>query len=67
MSRTRIPPRERAARVLCRLEGKDPDLMIGGAYAWRFYTPQVDAVLRTVMGKDMWEAIVEAEDTSGLN
>lgn len=61
-SKTRSP-RELAARALCHLDGKSPDITVGRRPAWAAYLPQVDAVLRVVLGDAVWEALVVAERT----
>jgi len=42
------PPRERAARALCELEGHPPDIKFEGKPMWESYLHQVDAVLKAV-------------------
>ena len=59
-SKTR-PPREQAARALCNLDSIPPDINFCGEPMWRSYLPQVDVVLRVVLGDDAWAAMVEAE------
>ncbi|MFT4148659.1 MAG: hypothetical protein QM656_00560 [Paracoccaceae bacterium] len=55
------PPRERAARALCNLDGNPPDANFEGVPMWKSYVPQVDAVLRVVLGDEVWQEMVEAE------
>ena len=59
------PPRERAARALCNLDGHPPDIMFEGKPMWVSYLPAVDAVLGVVMGIEAWAAMVEAERGPG--
>ena len=61
MARPIRPPREHAARALCHMDGHPPDTRFEGAAMWASYLPQVDMVLRTVLGDDAWMAMVEAE------
>ncbi len=55
------PPREKAARALCKMDGHPPDINFAGDPMWKSYLRQVDMVLRTVIGDDAWMAMVEAE------
>ncbi|TXH26487.1 MAG: hypothetical protein E6Q99_04575 [Elusimicrobia bacterium] len=55
------PPRERAARALCNLDGNIPDITFQGSPMWVSYLPQVDAVLRVALGDEAWAAMVEGE------
>lgn len=55
------PPRERAARALCNLDGHPPDIRFEGAPMWASYLPQVDVVLSVALGDEAWKAMVEAE------
>lgn len=55
------PPREQAARALCQMEGHPPDILVGGGPMWANYLPQVDEVVRVVLGENAWSAMVEAE------
>lgn len=61
MAKRDKPPREQAARALCKLEGHPPDISFEGGPMWASYLPQVDAVLRVVLGDVAWQAMVEAE------
>ncbi len=56
------PPRERAARALCNLAGGVPDKTDHNRPMWVSYLPQVDAVLRIVLGEEAWHEMVKAED-----
>lgn len=42
------PPRELAARALCRLAGNPEDAIMDGKPLWMDYLPEVDAVLEAV-------------------
>lgn len=53
MTRDR-PPRERAARALCRLNGNPEDTAFEGKPMWQSYLPEVDAVLRAALGDDVF-------------
>ena len=55
------PPRERAARALCNLDGHAPDKMFDGQPIWISYLSQVDVVLRVALGDDAWAAMMKAE------
>ncbi|MFA7433673.1 MAG: hypothetical protein WCZ72_08155 [Gemmobacter sp.] len=48
MQRTQ-PPRERAARALCRLAGNPENTRFEGAPMWRSYLPEVEAVLQAAL------------------
>lgn len=61
MTRRSKPPRERAARALCKLDGNPADVTCFGEPMWKSYLEQVDAVLVEVLGEDAWAAMVEAE------
>lgn len=61
MSRKTRPPRERAARALCKLDGNPPDFNHDGEPMWMRYLQAVDIVLLSVLGDDAWQAMVEAE------
>ncbi len=61
MTRRPKPPRERAARALCNLDGHPPDIQFEGAPMWRSYLPQVDDVLRVALGDEAWEAMLEGD------
>lgn len=65
MTRKSRPPRERAARVLCKLDGNPENTTYFGEPMWRSYLEQVDAVLVEVLGEDAWAAMVEAERGGG--
>jgi len=56
------PPRERAARALCRLAGNPEDTRFEGRPMWESYLPEVDAVLGAVLGPDEVERMVDEEE-----
>lgn len=60
MSARQKPPRERAARVLCRLAGNPEDARFEGRPMWVSYLAEVDAVLGEVRGPDEVERMVSA-------
>lgn len=51
------PPRERAARALCRLDGNPENTAFEGKPMWQSYLPQVDAVLEAVLKPEAWERL----------
>ncbi|NPD16949.1 hypothetical protein HOY34_17285 [Xinfangfangia sp. D13-10-4-6] len=61
MARREKPPREKAARALCELDGHAPETRFEGGPMWASYLPQVDAVLRAALGADAWRAMVDTE------
>lgn len=61
MTKRPKPPRELAARALCKQDGHAPDTRFEGGPMWVSYLPQVDAVLRIVLGDEAWRSMVEAE------
>lgn len=56
------PPRERAARALCRLAGVPEDTRLEGRPMWESYLPEVDAVLGEVLGPDEVERMVRSRE-----
>ena len=54
---TKKPPRERAARALCELDGHPPDIKMDGQPMWCSYLDQVDAVLRAALSEGEWERL----------
>lgn len=52
------PPRERAARALCRLAGNPEDTKFDGKPMWQQYLPEVDAVLRAALPPEDLERIL---------
>ena len=56
------PPRERAARALCRLAGVPENTRFEGRPIWESYLPEVDAVLGEVLGSDEVKRMVDGED-----
>lgn len=65
MARRAKPPREKAARALCKMDGHQPDINFDGEPMWKNYLRQVDMVLRTVIGDNAWMALVEVERETG--
>ena len=51
------PPRERAARALCKLEGHPPYIRMDGQPMWHSYLDQVDAVLKAALTSEEWERL----------
>lgn len=51
------PPRERAARALCRLNGVPEDTQFEGRPMWESYLDQVDAVLKAALTPEEFEKI----------
>ena len=52
-----ISPRERAARAVCRLDGKPEDVPYKGYPMWRKYLLEVDTVLQAALQHPEWVAI----------
>lgn len=46
------PPRERAARALCRLNKLPENTMFEGRPMWESFLPQVDAVLEAALSPE---------------
>lgn len=58
MARTKPkPPRERAARALCRLHGLPESTGFEGEPMWQIYLSEVDAVLEAALPPRDWERI----------
>lgn len=51
------PPRERAARALCRLEGHPEDIPFERRPMWKSYLGHVDAVLEAALNSEEWERV----------
>jgi hypothetical protein len=51
------PPRERAARALCRLFGNPEDTMFEWKPMWMSYLEEVDIVLKEALGDSVWKAV----------
>lgn len=51
------PPREHAARALCRLHDIPEDTRFEGGPMWRSYLPEVDAVLEAALESGEWAKI----------
>ena len=55
------PPRERAARALCALQGNPEDAAFEGEPMWQSYLPDVDAVLQAALTPEAWAGMLDAE------
>lgn len=62
--RRQVPPRERAARILCQMDGLPPSARMEGRPLWESYLPEVDAVLGAVLGAEEVERVVDAQSLS---
>lgn len=51
------PPRERAARALCRFNGVPEDTRFEGKPMWESYLPEVDVILEAALATDQWVII----------
>lgn len=49
------PPRERAARALCRFNGVPENTQFEGRPMWESYLPEVDAILEAALSAEEWE------------
>lgn len=54
MARKLRPPRERAARALCELQGHPPDITMEGCPMWMSYLEEVDTVLKAALSDEEW-------------
>ena len=48
------PPRERAARALCSLDGHAENSQFEGRPMWQCYLPDVDVVLEAALSPEEW-------------
>ena len=48
MAKKPMPPRERAARALCRLANQPEDITFQGKPMWQSYLDEVDAVIKAI-------------------
>lgn len=55
------PPRERAARALCRLSDVPENTKFDGQLMWKSFLPEVDAVLEAALGADELERMKRDE------
>ncbi len=55
------PPRERAARALCRLSDVPENTKFDGRPMWESFLPEVDAVLEAALGADELERMKQDE------
>lgn len=51
------PPRERAARALCRMNRVPEDTMFEGRPMWKSYLDEVDTVLKAALSPEEWERV----------
>ncbi|MBR7654846.1 hypothetical protein KCX83_21385 [Brucella oryzae] len=51
------PPRERAARALCRMNRVPEDTKFEGRPMWESYLEEVDTVLKAALSPEEWERI----------
>lgn len=58
------PPRERAARALCRFDGHPEDIMFEGKLMWMSYLAQADAVLQAVLSPEEWARVRDGRGIS---
>lgn len=59
MAAKRQPPRERAARALCRLAGNPENATGQGRPLWQSYLPEVDAVLEAALAPEEFERLLK--------
>ncbi|CAM3518683.1 hypothetical protein G6L26_007535 [Agrobacterium radiobacter] len=55
------PPRERAARALCRLSDVPENTKFDGRPMWESFLPEVDAVLEAALGAEEIERMKKDE------
>lgn len=58
------PPRERAARALCRLSNVPENTSFNRRPMWESFLPEVDAVLEAVLGAEELERMKRDEDSN---
>lgn len=59
MPRRRLrPPRERAARALCEMDGYPPEAKLDGRPLWESYLPEVDAVLWAALSPEDYAKLI---------
>lgn len=51
------PPRERAARALCRLHDVPANAAFEGKPMWMSYLPEVDAVMSAALTSEEWNRV----------
>jgi hypothetical protein len=51
------PPRERAARALCRFNGVPENTQFEGRPMWESFLPEVDTVLEAALSAEEWERV----------
>jgi hypothetical protein len=54
---THKPPRERAARALCRFNGVPENTQFEGRPMWESFLPEVDAILEAALTSKDWELL----------
>lgn len=52
------PPRERAARALCRMNGVPEDTKFEGRPMWESYLDEVDTVLKAALSPEDFERLM---------
>lgn len=57
MSRKPKPPRERAARALCRLSGNPEDIQFEGKPMWMSFLDEADTALEAALSPEEWERV----------
>ena len=66
MSRMCHPPRERAARALCRLHGVLENIQFEGRPMWELYLPDVDAVLGAALPAELFAHVAGDEEADAV-
>ncbi len=61
MARKPKPPRELAARALCRRLNLPENITFEGRPMWQSCLPEVDVVLQAALSPQSYEAMLEAE------
>lgn len=61
MARKPKPPRELAARALCRQRNLPENITFEGRPMWQSFLPEVDVVLQAALSPENYEAMLEAE------
>ena len=52
-----IPPRERAARALCRFHNLPEATKLEGRPMWESFLPEVDTVLEAALAPEEWQRL----------
>lgn len=58
-----IPPRERAARALCRFHNLPENTKLDGWPMWESFLPEVDAVLEAALEPEEWSKLKNERPT----